>query len=96
MTLQCVCRDPHQHGRLVGQDISEDISGDHDVELLGPADELHRRVVHVLVRQLHLRVLVVHLDHHIPPQLILNCINTNNRTISVNTDAFLNFRASHA
>lgn len=62
----------YQHGGLVREYVAENVPGNHHVELLGPAHELHRRVVHVLMAQLHLRVVARHLRHDIPPQLSSN------------------------
>mmetsp|Transcript_6895 Transcript_6895/g.28271 ORF Transcript_6895/g.28271 Transcript_6895/m.28271 type:complete len:213 (-) Transcript_6895:382-1020(-) len=59
-----------EHGRGVGQDVSEDVTGDDGVELRGRADDLHRRVVHVHVRQLDVGILLfVHARHDFFPQL---------------------------
>lgn len=75
MTVMCSDLDiakramSHQHGCLIREDIAEDVTRHHDVELLGPADELHRRVVHVHVRQVNLRVVLAALDHNVPPEL---------------------------
>lgn len=37
---------------LVGQNVAKDVAAQNRVELLGPTDQLHRRVVHVHVAQL--------------------------------------------
>ena len=59
----------HEHGRLVRQYVTEDVARHHHVELLRPTDELHSSVVHVLMRQLHLREFGAHLRHDVPPKL---------------------------
>jgi hypothetical protein len=45
-----------QHRRDVGQHVAEQIVGDDDVELLGPAHELHAAGVGEHDAQLHVRV----------------------------------------
>ena len=58
-----------QHGSLIRQDVAEHVVGDHHVELLGRAHQLHGGVIHVHMGKLDVRVVLRHLFHHFPPQL---------------------------
>mmetsp|Transcript_26553 Transcript_26553/g.87214 ORF Transcript_26553/g.87214 Transcript_26553/m.87214 type:complete len:353 (-) Transcript_26553:226-1284(-) len=58
-----------EHGGLIRQDVSEDVSGDHHIELLRVADKLHGSVVDIHVRELDVRIVLVGLDHNVAPQL---------------------------
>ncbi len=45
----------------------------HHVKLLGVSDELHGSIVDVHVRELHVRVVLVLLNHNVPPELLCCC-----------------------
>ena len=57
-----------EHRRLVGQDVAEHVAGDDHVELLRIAHELHRRVVDVHVRELHVGIVLAHRADDFAPQ----------------------------
>ena len=57
-----------EHRRFVGQDVAEEVAGDDHVELLRRADELHRGVVDVHVRELNVGILRRHSGDDFAPQ----------------------------
>ena len=58
-----------QHGCEVGQDVTEHVGGDEDIELLGRAHELHRGIVDIHVRQLDIGIFRCEAVDQFAPQL---------------------------
>ena len=58
-----------QHGGGIGQQVAEQVVGHDNIELLGPAAQLHRAGVGIHVGQLDVGIfLVVNLCHDLPPE----------------------------
>ena len=60
---------PRQHGGHVGQDVAEHVARHQDIELLGRPHQLHRGVVDVEMVEPYVRVVGMHLVHHVAPEL---------------------------
>ena len=54
--------------RLIGENISEDIAGEDDVELLRISHDLHCGIVHIEMIEFHLRILFRHLRNDSSPE----------------------------
>ena len=59
---------PSQHGRRIRQNIAKHITGHHHIKLLWLLYQLHRRVIHIHMAQLYLRIVRRHLRDHLTPQ----------------------------
>ena len=60
---------PRQHGRLIAQNVTEQVGRDQHIKLFRVSDELHGTVVHVHMAQLHIRIIAMELVDHPPPEL---------------------------
>ena len=58
-----------EHGRLVTEDVAEEVLGDHDVDRRRLAHHAHREGVDELVRERHRRILGRESGHHLAPEL---------------------------
>ena len=53
---------------FVRENVAENVAGDDDVKLLRPSDQLHGRIIHIEVIQLHFRVVLCNLGYRLSPQ----------------------------
>ena len=58
-----------EHRGFVAQDVAKQVAGNDHVEALGCLHQLHGGVVHQHVVELHIRVVLRHVGHHLFPEL---------------------------
>ena len=60
---------PRKHRSLIAEDVAKQVARQQHVELAGVTHQLHRRIVHVHVADIHLAITRRHRINAVPPKL---------------------------